>query len=186
MQLWSWHINTLRQRQNGPHLADKTLKYIFWNEIFITISLSVPKDLTKDIPALIQIMACRWPGDKPFSEPMMVRSLMHMCVTRPQWVKCDGELQLFQDEWYLGYYKVVKFSSWTLNVISLIQVNVAWSDSPTTVYQILTWNYFIAIISQSRMPKSTKQSVKYWFCSKICHLDDLITMTSYAYGSRAF
>ena len=25
-------------------------------------------------------------GDKPLSEPMMVRSLTHICVTRPQWV----------------------------------------------------------------------------------------------------
>ena len=38
-------------------------------------------------PALIEIMAWRWPGDKPLSEPMMVSLLTHICVTRPQWVK---------------------------------------------------------------------------------------------------
>ena len=27
------------------------------------------------------------PGDKPLSEPMMVRLPTHICVTRPQWVK---------------------------------------------------------------------------------------------------
>ena len=32
-------------------------------------------------------MAWRRPGDKPLSEPMMVISLTHICVTRPQWVK---------------------------------------------------------------------------------------------------
>ena len=32
-------------------------------------------------------MAWRRPGDKPLSEPMMVSSLTHICVTRPQWVK---------------------------------------------------------------------------------------------------
>ena len=37
-------------------------------------------------PALVQIMACRQPGDKPLSEPMMESLLMHICVTRPQWV----------------------------------------------------------------------------------------------------
>ena len=32
-------------------------------------------------------MAWRRPGDKPFSEPMMISLLTHICVTRPQWVK---------------------------------------------------------------------------------------------------
>ena len=31
-------------------------------------------------------MAWRRPGDKPLSEPMMVSSPTHICVTRPQWV----------------------------------------------------------------------------------------------------
>ena len=41
---------------------------------------------TSTIPALIWIMGWRRPGDKPLSEPMMVRLPMHVCVTRPQWV----------------------------------------------------------------------------------------------------
>ena len=41
-----------------------------------------------NIPALVQIMAWRQLGDKPLSEPMMVLLLTHICVTRPQWVKC--------------------------------------------------------------------------------------------------
>ena len=32
-------------------------------------------------------MAWRRPGDKPLSEPMVIRLLTHLCVTRPQWVK---------------------------------------------------------------------------------------------------
>ena len=39
-----------------------------------------------NIPALVLIMAWRRPGDKPLSEPMLVRSPTHTCVTRPQWV----------------------------------------------------------------------------------------------------
>ena len=31
-------------------------------------------------------MAWRRPGDKPLSEPMMVRLPTHICVARPQWV----------------------------------------------------------------------------------------------------
>ena len=44
----------------------------------------VPKGPINNIPALIQIMAWRRPGDKPLSEPMMVSLLTHICVTRPQ------------------------------------------------------------------------------------------------------
>ena len=84
-------INTLRPRQNGSLFADDTFKRIFFNEhirISIKISLKfVPKGLINNIAALVQIMAWRRPGDTPLSEPTMVRSLTHICVTRPQWVK---------------------------------------------------------------------------------------------------
>ena len=39
-----------------------------------------------NIPELVQMMAWRWPGDKPSSEPMVVSLLTHRCVTRPQWI----------------------------------------------------------------------------------------------------
>ena len=59
-----------------------------WNEnvwIPITISLKcVPKGPINNIPALVQIMACHRPGDKPLSEPMMVSLSTHICVTSPQ------------------------------------------------------------------------------------------------------
>ena len=55
--------------------------------ISITISLKfVPKGPINNIPALVQIMAWRRPGDKPLSEPVMVRLLTYICATRPQWV----------------------------------------------------------------------------------------------------
>ena len=44
-----------------------------------------------NIPALVQIMAWRRPGDKPLSGPMMFRLLTHICVTRPQWVKLSPD-----------------------------------------------------------------------------------------------
>ena len=47
----------------------------------------VPKGPINNIPALVQIMAWRRPGDKPLSEPMLVFVPTHICVTRPQWVK---------------------------------------------------------------------------------------------------
>ena len=50
-------------------------KCIFMNDIiWISIKISmqfVPEDPVNNIPALVQIMAWRRPGDKPLSEPMM-------------------------------------------------------------------------------------------------------------------
>ena len=84
-------INTLRPTQNGCHLADAIFKCIFMNEnawISIKISLKfLPKGLSNNIPAMVQIMAWRWTGDKPLSEPMMVNLLMHICITQSRWVK---------------------------------------------------------------------------------------------------
>ena len=52
--------------------------------------LSLSLDLINNIPSLVQIMAWRRPGDKPLSEPMMISSLTHICVPRPQWVKVSN------------------------------------------------------------------------------------------------
>ena len=83
-------FNTLRPRQNGRHFTDDTFRRIFLNETFrisIEISLKfVPMGPINNITALVQIMAWRRSGDKPLSEPMMVRLLTHICITRPQWV----------------------------------------------------------------------------------------------------
>ena len=83
-------LNTLRPRQNGHHFSDDILKWIFlYENVWISIEISlkfVPKGQINNIPALVQIMAWRHPGDKPLSEPIMVSLLTHICVTRPQWV----------------------------------------------------------------------------------------------------
>ena len=83
-------VNTLRPRQNGRHSTDDIFKCIFLNEnvwILLKISLKfVLKGPINNIPSLVQIMAWRRPGDKPLSEPMMVRLPTYICVTRPQWV----------------------------------------------------------------------------------------------------
>ena len=85
------HLNKLRPRQNGCHFPDNIFKRIFLNQnvrLPINISLKfVPKGPINNIPALVQIMAGRRPGDKPLSETVLVSLLTHMCVTQPQWVK---------------------------------------------------------------------------------------------------
>ena len=53
----------------------------------IKISLKiVPKVPINNIQVLVQIVAWCPPGDKPSSEPLMVRLSTHICVIRHQWV----------------------------------------------------------------------------------------------------
>ena len=83
-------FNTLRSRQDGRHYPEDIFKCIFLNEnVWISNEISlkfVPKGPINNIPSLVQMMAWRRPGDKPLSEPMVVRFTTHICVARPQWV----------------------------------------------------------------------------------------------------
>ena len=94
-------VNSLRPKQKRRHLADDIFKYIFLNEnVWIPIKISlkfVPKGRINNIPALVQIMAWRRPGDKPLSEPMMVSLPTHICVTRPRWVNAYNSSATFTD-----------------------------------------------------------------------------------------
>ena len=99
-------INTLRLRQNGRRFTDDTFKRLFLNEkVRISIKISsklVPKGPINNNPALVQIMAWRWSGDRPLSEPMIVSLLTHICVTQPQWVNCFQPSNVFPYSVMLG------------------------------------------------------------------------------------
>ena len=63
------------------HLVRQEWKYL--NSDLILLKF-LPKGLINNIPALVQIMAWRHPGDKPLSESMLVCLPTHICVTQPQ------------------------------------------------------------------------------------------------------
>ena len=68
-------LNALRPQQNGCHSADDILKLIFVNEN-IGILIKNPQKLftyspVGKKPALVQVMAWHWIGDKPLSDSMM-------------------------------------------------------------------------------------------------------------------
>ena len=76
-------------------LSNDILKCIVLNENIlgsIDISLKfvakrqINNQQINNIPALIQIMAWRRPGDKPLSEPMMECLVTYICMTRTQGV----------------------------------------------------------------------------------------------------
>ena len=87
-------LNTLRPRQDGRHFPDNIFKCIFLNEngrVSIKFSLKfAPKVPITNIPALVQIMAWRRPGDKPLSEPMTVSLLIiygSLGLNELNWIK---------------------------------------------------------------------------------------------------
>ena len=69
---------------------DSIFEYVFLDQnkwISIEISLQfVAKGSVNNIPALVQIMTWRRPGDKPLSETMIFTLPTHIWVTRPQCV----------------------------------------------------------------------------------------------------
>ena len=83
-EVWCYLTHWGRNKMDA--ISQTTFSSAFpWMKMF-EFRLKVPKGPITNIPALVQIMAWRRPGDKPLSEPMMVRLPTHMCVTRPQWV----------------------------------------------------------------------------------------------------
>ena len=112
-------LNTLRLRQNGQHFADDTFKCFFLNEnirILVKISLKfVLKGPINNSPLLVLMMAWHRPGDKPLSEPMMIRLPTHIRVTRPQWVNTLRQKKITPS-------LQITFS----NAISCIKIIVFW------------------------------------------------------------
>ena len=113
-------FNTLRPRRNEQHFADDIFNRIFFNEndwISIRISLKfVPQGPINNIPALVQTIAWRRPGDRPLSEPMIVSLLTHICVTRPQWVKT---LSPKENEFHFVHH-IFKCISWHIFIFIFI------------------------------------------------------------------
>ena len=129
-------INTLWPRQNGRHFADDIFKCIFFNKnVWIPIKVSlkfVPKGPINNIPASVQIMAWRRPGNKPLSEPMMVVLPTHICVTRPQWVKRAIDVIWVRIVCIILWWNIICHGLilWKIN-LSLLWKLIFWK--PTTV-----------------------------------------------------
>ena len=141
-------ITTLRPRRNEQHFADDIFKHIFFNEnVWISIKISlkfVPKGPINNIPALVQIMALRRPGDKPLSEQMMVSLPTHICVIRPQWVKDRASFPFYRPKTFIHLWAVNRNQSfngnWTSRVKSLQGVLLtSIPEKPQCECRIHTW-----------------------------------------------
>ena len=161
-------FNSLRPRQNGRHFADDTFKPIFLNEnIRISIEISpkfVPKVPINNIPALVQIMAWRWPGDKPLSKPMMVCLLTHICVTRPHslthlshphWTKRPPSRR-----WHfqLHFHELLFFNFYSLKLVSQGSI-----DNKSALFQVVA----CCRTGDKPLPESMQRLVVSWWCYKM-------------------
>ena len=89
-------FKSLWPRQNGRQFPDDSVQCIFLNEniqfSIKTLLKDVPKGLIYNIPALVEMMAWRRPGDKLLSESKIASLLTHISVTRPQWFNRKANL----------------------------------------------------------------------------------------------
>ena len=159
-------LNIFRPRQMAAISHTRfVFKRIFLNEN-VWISLTIlwkfgPKYPINNIPALVQIMAWRRSCDKPFSEPITVRLLTHICGTRPQWVNA----QLFSDrvvhcipanldialecrygiKWHIQQHNQCIWADVHSNNILRTPINhQCWQHTPDVLFQYFTLNLILA------------------------------------------
>ena len=106
-------FNSSPPGQNGHHFTNNNCRCIFVKENFCSLikiaQKFVPKGPVDYNPALIKIMAWRWIGDKPLSEPMLtwftetyMRQLKHICATVEVWEWIRNFISHFP--WYVVTY----------------------------------------------------------------------------------
>ena len=185
-------FNSLRPRPSGRHFPDDIFKWIFVNEnvwILIKISLKfVSKGLINHIPALVQIMAWRQPGDKPLSEPMMVSLLTYICVTRPQWVNnADCSLTLYMQNEKTLFHFWTKFSyNYHLGVLAILAKSAKSKQKwVRKIFKATYWLWKIPSTFKLMLEvKWNKILTRLDFCKFDCWPSDLIPCKSL--GHRIF
>ena len=93
-----YHSTDLPQGKMAAVFEDYSFRCVSVNEKFYTLIkvslMFVPKGPIDNNPALVQIVAWRW----PLSQPMIINLLTHICLTQPQWAE-HAFLAEFQFKW---------------------------------------------------------------------------------------
>ena len=85
--MWSLTLTLRGRNQMDTILQTKVSSFLNENDEFrLKFRWSGPINI---IRALVQIMAWCRPGDKPLSDPMMIRLAMHISVTRLLWLNSN-------------------------------------------------------------------------------------------------
>ena len=93
----------------------------------------VPKGPINNVPALVQIMAWRRPGDKTLCEQILVSLQTHIWVTQSQWVQSVLEnLTVCSKTWSLSLPLKTKFAHGLA-----LKVSTSWLKNYTSFQQFL-------------------------------------------------
>ena len=112
-------------------------------------------------------MACRRPGDKPLSEPMMSALPTHICVTRPLWVNTSALLKMthiFMTRYFVNMKSITLYFGYILifRVYSSF-VSHGWSASIWDRHQVFISRYCMALITQRIINNDTGKQ----FCDTV-------------------
>ena len=89
-------------------------------------------------------MAWRCPGDKPFSEPMMVSLLMHIYATRLQWVKSFPPGATYMRQWIRS--ALVQITACHIFGTKPLPKTKCLSIGPFTWYLNINWSFYLNLI----------------------------------------
>ena len=111
-------------------------------QILIKISLKfVLRDPINNIPAMVQIMAWRQPGNKPLSEAMMARLSTHICIIQPQSVNNNSTFEnctcILQNECLTFFFSF--FSTLRSNMIIHSCYAVETGNSRSIAWLLMPW-----------------------------------------------
>ena len=140
--------NHIEAETKWPAFSNDIFKCVFVSEniwFLIKISLNCAlKGPIDNIPALVQTMAPRRPGDKSLSEPMWPSILTHICVTRRQWVTrnridFDPKYSPILTDKQVCIYRNMDKQVWKCDKV------VEYSNSPWWRHQMKTFSVLLAL-----------------------------------------
>ena len=149
----------------GHHFAEELFKcfILILNLIWIKISMAfVPKTPINNIPALV--------GTTPISEPIMLRIMTHISVTRPQSVKITKSEHL-PDSHRAGT-RLLTFYEVHLDILRSFHQRVFYSDFTTTAItdsiDCVTWMSWFkrAILKKNEESVRSTEHTYYIYCEK--------------------
>ena len=103
-------------------------------------------------------MAWRQPGDKPLSEPVMVRSLPHICVARPQWVKHNFRHAVF------------KHMLMTENLTISCEAVLKWMSLMSTLVQVMAWSLTLGATRYQAITRTNVNQILHTIWTKVYSL----------------
>ena len=97
-------------------------------------------------------MAWRRPGDKPLSEPMMVRLPTHICVTWPQWVNSfiHGNNECYINKWFQNTLVSLALKAFPQDMQHDIFFKILWTIIQPWFEQVLAHNCYTGRVSDTQ------------------------------------